>query len=209
MSNKNTTSGTHYKGLQIMDSHGPLCTDYLEKIHSVTCNSLESHPRTSAFRFDLRLPANYPPAKEDRLIDRFISSLKSQIEHSRNRASTSKKYVHKTDVRYVWAREYSQEGRAHFHFALFLNYDAINTLGCFEEGRDNLYNRIVKAWCVALKMDSFSSTCGLVHIPDNATYKISSHDINSQESFFHRASYLAKKASKIEGIKHSFGGSRK
>lgn len=192
-----------------MNTHGPLYTDYLEKLHSVMCTSLEAHPRTSAFRFDLRLPADYPIAKIDRLIDRFIASLKSQITHSRSKALKLNKYAHKTDIRYVWAREHGQEGRAHYHFVLFLNHDAINSFGHFEEGRSNLYNRIVKAWCAALGLDSFSNTCGLVHVPDNAIYKISSHDTTSQDNLFHRASYLAKTATKKEGIKHCFGGSRK
>jgi hypothetical protein len=209
MNNKAITSDVQHIGLPLMCCHGPFYTAHLDKLYSVMHSSLAAHPRTAAFRFDLRLPSEYHYVNESRLIDRFIASLRSQIEHSRKKAKLANKYPHDTGIRYVWAREFTLDGRPHYHFVLFLNYDAINSFGLFEEGRDNLYNRIVKAWCSALDIKYFQQISGLLHVPDNAIYKLCRDDALSMVAFFYRASYLAKTKTKIDGSKHSFGGSRR
>ena len=206
MSQKEITSinDTHYKGLPLMTEHGPFFVSYLETIHRVMCQAIGAHPRTVAFRFDLRLPDDYFYFEENRLIDRFIESLKSKIRHARAKAQRTNPYAHTTDIRYVWAREYGVDGRMHFHFVLFLNRDAYHTLGDFKPGRDNTYNRIMQAWNSALG----AQYTGLVHAADNAAYELSANKLHQIEAFFHRASYLAKVATKSQGSRHDFGGSR-
>ena len=72
-----------------------------------------------------------------------------------------------------------------------------------------LYNRIVKAWCSALNLNSLDLVRGLVHIPDNAVYEVRRENQQSIDSFFYRASYLAKTATKIQDGRHRVGGSRR
>lgn len=92
---------------------------------------------------------------------------------------------------------------------LFMNHDAFFTLGAYELGRENLYNKIVEAWASALGVD-LTEAVGLVNIPNNATYKILLKDSDSIARAFARASYLAKVETKRYGIGlSSFGSSRK
>ena len=200
---------THYKGLPIMKHKGPFYADYLEKLHAVTLKALAAHHRTSALRFDLHLPSDYHYVNHDRLIDRFIESLKAKIRYSREKAKQQGRYAHDTDVRYVWAREYNQDGKEHYHFVLFLNYDAIRGWGLFKVGRQNLFNRVLEAWHSALGITNGSQLIWpLVHVAENGVYKLDTNVPISINVFFTRASYLAKVATKQSGRRHSFGGSR-
>ena len=192
-----------------MKGKGPFYTGYLEKLYMVTFQALAAHSRTSAFRFDLQLPDPHYYVNYDRLIDRFIESLKTKIRYSRNKAKLKNLKAHLTDIRYVWACECNKRGEVHYHFVLFLNYDAINVLGTYEEGRQNLFSKIVEAWYSALDIKSdLESTKRLVHAADNGTYYLSASEPDSVDIFFERASYLAKVATKQGGSRHSFGGSR-
>lgn len=214
MSQKEITSinDTHYKGLPLMIKHGPYYVSYLETIYRVMHQAMEAHPRTAAFRFDLHLPSDDGDPKKklwidgliDRLINRFIDSLKSQIKYARAKAQRANPYAHTTDIRYIWAREYSKVGKMHFHFVLFLNRDAYHKFGCFGSDRENTYNRVLQAWSSALGFDC----TGLVPVPQNAVYELNRNNQQQINEFFHRASYLAKVATKSQGSLHDFGGSR-
>jgi len=199
--------GSSYEGYPLMEDKGPFVKNCLDKIIDVMNASLDEHPRTFAVRFDLRLPSSLEVFSESRLIDRFISSLKSKVQHARARASRHSDRTHTTSVRYVWAREIGNRGRPHYHFVTFLNRDAFNSLGRYERGRDNLFNRISEAWASALDITA-EDTTGLAEIPRNAIYRIRADDLDSQDKFFYRASYLAKEATKVMGHRQRFGGSR-
>lgn len=82
--------------------------------------------------------------------------------------------------------------------AILLSWDAFHTLGCFEQGRNNMYNCMVSAWASALKM-TVSDAVGLVHFPKNATYQLHRDDEASINEFFRRASYLCKADTKQYG----------
>lgn len=200
-----TKSDKLYKGFPIMSSHGPFYVDYLEAIHRVMSQSLKAHPRTAVFRFDLRLPDDYHYVEHDRLIERFIASLKSKIGHSRKKAKQSNPGAHTTEVRYNCAREYTRDGKMHFHFIVYLNKDAYFTLGKFEMGRDNLYSRIAQAWNSALG----GEYKGLLYVPSNPVYILNAYAGMSIETFFYRASYIAKARTKVAGRRHGFLSSRR
>ena len=200
--------GSTYEGYPLMEDKGPFVRSYLNKIIDVMNSSLDRHPRTFAVRFDLRFPVDLKVPPEYRLVDLFISSLKSKIHHARRRAGRRNgTYTHQTEAKYVWAREVGDKGRPHYHFVIFLNRDAFNSLGKFKLGKDNLYSRIVEAWASALGIAD-EDAIGLPHFPGNATFKIKADDLDSQNCFFKRASYIAKEATKVIGRRHSFGGSR-
>ncbi|MDY0251087.1 MAG: inovirus Gp2 family protein [Pseudomonas sp.] len=210
MKNKEIVNGTHYKGLPIMKHKGPFYADYLEKLHEVTFKALTAHPRTAAFRFDLHLPSDYYHVNRKQLICRFMDSLKGKIWHSREKAKQTHEYAHKTDVRYVWALEYNQDGKGHYHLVLFLNYDAIRGWGLFKVGRQNLFNRVLEAWHSALGITNGSQLIWpLVHVAENGVYQLDTNAPITVDVFFMRASYLAKVATKQGSSRHSFGGSRR
>lgn len=199
-----------YRGYPVMQDKGPLLSRYLDRSIDVMGDALAAHPRTLAVRFDLRIAQACTDLNECRLISRFVDSFKAKIDWARRmalRTSVSGR-VHQTDVRYIWAREIGRHGRPHYHFTVLLNRDAYRVMGKYEVGRDNLYNRILGAWAYTLGM-SIEDAVGLVHVPRNATYEIDADDQASQDEFFYRISYLAKVATKVQGPKHSFGGSRR
>lgn len=170
--------------------------------------SLDEHPRTFAFRVDLRLPRGLQNFQEDRLIDSFISSLRAKVRHARKKSRLTNPKAHDTSVRYVCAREIGQIGRPHYHLVIFVNHDAFNCLGRYELGRSNLYTRLVEAWASALRIRS-DAAIGLVEIPKNAKYQVTADDFDSQDELFYRASYMAKAATKVRGSRHCFGSSRR
>lgn len=209
MKYKSIINAAHYENLPIMECKGPFYEADLEKIHTVTFNALAEHPRTAAFRFDLHLPGPYHFVERSRLMERFCASLCGQIENSRQNAKLKNVAAHMTGSRFIWSRECAPDGREHYHLVLFLNYNAIKVFGNFKAGLNNLYNRIVKAWCSALAINSFEEVCGLVHIPANAVYEVRRDNQQSIDKFFYRASYLAKTATKIQDGRHRVGGSRR
>lgn len=200
--------GSTYEGYPLMRDKGPFIRKHLDKIIDVMNASLDEHPRTFAFRVDLRLPRGLQDFNENRLIERFISSFKAKVLHAREIAKRNNPRAHSTSVRYVYAREVGQKGRPHYHLVIFVNRDAFNCLGRYELDRSNLYNRLVEAWASALYIDPKAAE-GRVEIPRKAKYRVTVDDFDSQDDLFYRASYMAKVATKVIGNRHCFGGSRR
>ena len=197
-----------YQGLPVMHEKGPFVHEYLQRLHSTMLRALDQYSRVFAFRVDLKLPKGDVEGNANNLISRFIESFKAKIEHSRNMARRSNPSAHNCRVRYVWARELTMEGRPHYHLVILLNKNAYSVLGHFNSGGRNNFNRLEEAWASALRLQR-DAVEGLVHIPLNATYYITRDSWQSQANFFHRASYLCKKATKEYGDRqHSFGASR-
>ena len=205
-------TSNHFEGLPTLEHKGPYISEYLTALRNTITRSLACHTRVYAFRVDLRLPADKSELRDEAftnaVIQRFIESFKAKIKHNRAIARLTNTATHGSQVRYVWARELGQHGMPHYHMAIFLNHDAYNSLGKFEVGRENNYNRLVEAWASALRLPVERVT-GLVHIPDNASYRIDRFDRQSQEAFFRRVSYICKAATKAYGDgQHGFGYSR-
>lgn len=203
-------SDSHYAGLPVQSTQGPLIEQYLARIHQVMARALDQHPRTFAFRCDLRFPVNYIGAEMDsnQVIERFMASFKSKTRHNRHIARQTNPYAHDSAVRYVWCREYGQHGMVHYHCVFFLNNDAFCALGKFELGRNNLFNRLHEAWASALGM-AVKDVDGLVHLPRDACCLLQSDNPAALHDYFHRVSYLAKAHSKhyAFGV-HALGSSR-
>jgi hypothetical protein len=203
---------TQYAGMPVLTSPGPLIAQYLSRIHQVTDLALTQHPRTFAFRLDLRFPQNYvgTAMESNQILERFIASLKAKLRHNRDKARQVNPHAHGTVLRYVWCREHGENGNGapHYHLVLFLNNDAFCTLGQFQSGRDNLFNRLQEAWASALGM-AVQDMSGLVELPQGAQWRLQSNDPSVMQDFFYRVSYLAKAQTKHYhcGI-HAFGYSR-
>jgi len=199
-----------YRGLPIQVDKGPFIRQYLQKLHTTIDRALQQYSRVFAFRVDLRFPAAFVHGRDDnasQVFKKFLDSFKSKIHHNRCMALRENKHAHQSRVRYVWAREFGQHGKPHYHVAFVLNYDAFNALGKFEPGRDNMFNRLQEAWASALGT-SVEAVRGLVEIPDNPSYSLR-RDGPGVEEFFYRASYLCKAPTKVYGDgRHGFDSSR-
>lgn len=205
-------SENHYNGMRVYTGRGPLVLQYLQCADRTISRAMAEYPRLLAIRFDLHYPGNQPlsdDAFSSCAIQRFVESLKAKIRHDRLRAVMYNQRVHDTDVMYLWAREYSQQDRPHYHFLLMLNRNAYHTLGQFSSDRENMYSRIQAAWASALGIP-WDQSLGLVHIPNSPIYYVNSADEQAGlDELFYRVSYLCKAASKKYGAgEHAFGASR-
>lgn len=209
--NQNLYSESTYHNLPLIRGHGEMIEEYLESLYRVTKQALADHPRTCAFRFDLRFPSTMDHEKittSNFFISRFIESFKAKVRHNRNLAKENNPYAHDSRIRYVWTREVSQEYRIHYHVIFLLNRDAYFTLGNFSSSKPNTAKRLTEAWASALGI-SADAAAGLVHFPDNPVYPLEDGAQDTLAAFFHRASYLCKAKTKQFGEgHHGFGASR-
>ncbi len=198
-----------FRGLPVMASHAPFITEYLDSLLETTQLALSAHRQVFAVRFDLRFPGNDSVLESDSaVISRFVASLKERIQIARKRAERLNGSAHQTRVHWCWVREIGREGRPHYHFVLLLNRDAFHTVGRFQSERENLYTRIQAAWASALRIHS-DDVEGLVHIPANATFRLSQDGPEEMDRYFRRVSYLAKARTKDYGSRcRAFGCSR-
>lgn len=202
--------GSTYRGFRVQTARGPLIENYLDRLFITLDCALRDHPRTLAFRVDLRIPNGMPVdvVMDNAVVQRFVDSFKAKIAHNRRVCRQTRGRVHDTNVHFAWAREIGRGNKPHFHFVFFLNYDAFCALGQFQSGRDNNFNRLQEAWASALSL-YVQFARGLVEIPDNARYVLTRHDREGLDEFIYRASYLCKAATKVYGDGcHSFGTSR-
>lgn len=209
--NKNLTLffGESYEGFDVLHQYAPLAEEYLSRALCVTQLALLTHPRTFAFRVDLRFPADWSfDTNDNKPLERFIASFRAKIFHNRQLRAKESGRAHGTAVSYIWCREVGEHGVPHYHLAILLNKDAFHKLGKFEGGRKNLFNLLVEAWSSALKLP-VKDVLGLVEIPENPTYWLTRDDWDAFNAFFFRVSYLCKAETKHfgDGV-HSFGTSR-
>jgi hypothetical protein len=201
--------GESYEGFDVLHQYAPLIEEYLSRALCVTRLALIKHPRTFAFRVDLRFRANQliDDAQTNKPLERFFASLRAKIHHNRKLRKEEAGYAHDTAIRYIWCREIGEHGVPHYHLAILLNRDAFFKLGKFETGRKNLFNLMVEAWASALKLP-VEDARGLVEVPENPTYSLTKYDWDAFNDFFRRVSYLCKAETKHfgDGVR-SFGTS--
>ena len=202
--------GEAYEGFDVLQQRGPLVEDYLSRALYVARLALLKHPRTFAFRVDLRFPSDWDfgDSSGNEPLERFFASLRAKILHNRKLRAEESEHAHSTALSYVWCREIGEQGVPHYHLVIVLNRDAFFKLGKFKIGRKNLYNLLVEAWASSLGLLA-QEAVGLVHIPENHAYKLTSDDRDTFNDFFYRVSYLCKAETKQFGDgSHSFGTSR-
>ncbi|HGL6398532.1 TPA: inovirus Gp2 family protein [Citrobacter koseri] len=200
-----------------LGSHGLHNADNLDTILEVLGYATDEFTSVTAVRVD----THYPPELEDTVacfinrdpgaISRFINSLKGMLENSEHRRRRNGTRVHPNTLRNLWAKEFSQAGKCHFHVCLIFNEQAYNRLGDYNIDT-SLRMMIVRAWYSALGLVP-EDYPGLVHFPENCRYIL---DRNSADYIYefgelvHRLDYLTKLDSKIyEEGERNFGGSHK
>jgi hypothetical protein len=190
---------------------------YLNTINQVILKALNAYPRLFVFRFDLHLPRvsnniDCPLQSDGKEITRFIDSFKAKISHDIAYRERTSVRVHNTYVRYVWVREFGEDGQEHYHVVIFLNRDCYWTLGNYQQQTPSLSTKVVEAWGSALRVD-WNKAQSLVHFPqDTPVYHINLNDssyIDTVASLVRRLSYFAKLDSKQDGDhRKSIGCSR-
>jgi hypothetical protein len=199
-----------------MNSTYLLNARYAERTRQVFDAATEQYPRLAVFRADLRFPVDGTGRRDERVISRFIDSLKTHMTSLFNtKRQAGITCDHPTSLRFIWCREYGlQSGNRHYHVVLLLNKDAFHRLGSFhppECGKlPSLANLIQKAWCSALSLP-WPQYASRVRFPDGQPVWIerNSQDYLTQYSrAYEWALYLSKEASKQYGDGRSFGCSQ-
>ncbi|MFN3069405.1 inovirus Gp2 family protein [Serratia sp. J2] len=198
---------------------------YARRITETIDKALDHYPRLLALRIDLRFPD-----EEDRLdcptryyagsdvISLFINSVKSQIEEDIKRKIKAGKTTLTCYVRFVWVREFNQEGsKKHYHVLLLLNKDAYAWPGLRQTDtfydRYTLFQMVINAWLRAInRADKENKYHGLVHMPQKGYYQLNRKKPDfkaTYEELTERAMYLAKERSKDSSDgQRSFGCSQ-
>lgn len=201
-------------------SYGPLRVHYMNRIRETLNKSLREHCRTMVLRVDLRLPDFSPYESDSTLITRFMESLKSQKNADQIKKISNNKRCHPCRIRYIWAREFNENGKKHYHLALFFNKDTFAYPGRYKPNKDGVYQHnlalmIMEAWIRALKLnqeENHQKHYKLVEFPENCYDHLDMNDetyLNDYNVVMNRLDYLAKEHTKDSSDKQrNFGCSQ-
>lgn len=182
--------------------------DYRVKINSLM-NALTNHyPRVLAVRVDLHYPSIIDggdniccfPNLDPGVISRMRNSMKAKVEADRARKHREGKRAYLSPMFIIWAKEYSQSGKCHYHICLLFNKDAYYHLGDYNQD-NNLRGMITAAWYSALGLE-LNDHHGLVHFPDNCRYVLDTNHPDFKERYqelLDRLDYLCKVETKVFG----------
>lgn len=198
---------------------------YKKKIKGTLDRALSEHPRTFSIRFDLRFPKTgtdedvkdliwYQINNDRKAISRFFDSFKEMVRADVNKRIKSGVRVHRTSIRYVWAREKDTSLNAHYHVHVFVNKDTYCHFIGSKKSSPILRLFAIRAWASALGIDADIAT-SLIYIPDNSTCSLNknapTHIFEEKyNTLLNRIYYLAKEETKYtEDGGRSFGCSSK
>lgn len=188
-------------------NNAPYVKEYLDRVLSTIDRSRAAYKRTLAFRIDLTLPYWMDKTPTDNPMEKFIGSVRSKIKSREKAIYKSKGKVHKTSIRFVWAKEFGKEGKAHFHLLLLISKEVYMSPGKPGSEQRDLFRILQEGWASALNVP-WSSVVGQVHLTDGLGFVIYQDysDIKTVRALFRSASYLCKAYSKGYGDrKRSFG----
>ncbi|BEM64693.1 inovirus Gp2 family protein [Serratia sp. IR-2025] len=190
------------------NSYGILNQNYVKRIQDTITKALNEYSRVMVMRVDLRLPEIETGSynSDSGIVTRFIVSLKAQIEADLLKKQHAGKRVHPCRVRHIWAREFNELGKKHYHVALLFNREAYAYPGNYTstdgEYTHNLAIMIMEAWVRALGLNSVANHqlyYPLVEFPASCYYHLSKkHNgfLNQSSQVTDRLNYLAKNFSK-------------
>lgn len=202
-----------YHEFPVLQQQGGLVESYLGRLSAILNKSIQNHGKVFAFRLDLQHPIFFQPIDTSCLSNQhlhdFIKGLRRRLKLYEKAKKAAGIRVHSVEFDYVWAREYSSNSaKPHFHLLLLFNGHTFNTLGCFSNEHESLYNRMAESWAEALGLHA-SEGAKYLHIPENSQYMVRCGGSEQHSDVFCRASYLTKVSTKNfhDGF-HVFGGSR-
>lgn len=190
------------------NNYGSLNQNYVKRIQDTITKALAEYPRVMVLRVDLRLPdiESGLCRSDSGLVTRFIVSLKAQIEADLLKKQHAGKRIHPCRVRHIWAREFNEYGKKHYHVALLFNREAYAFPGSYTsidgEYTHNLAMMIMEAWVRALGLNTavnHQQYYPLVEFPANGYYHLSKNHNSFTTQLLtvtDRVNYLAKEYSK-------------
>lgn len=190
------------------NSYGTLNQNYVKRIQDTLTKALAEYPRVMVLRVDLRLPEIESGLyhSDSGLVTRFIVSLKAQIEADLLKKQHAGKRIHPCRVRHIWAREFNEYGKKHYHVALLFNREAYAFPGTYTtidgEYTHNLAMMIMEAWVRALGLNTavnHQQYYPLVEFPANGYYHLSKNHnsfTTQLSTVTGRVNYMAKEYSK-------------
>jgi len=200
--------------------YGDLRKEYLKRTAESISKAQQEYPRLLAVRVDFRLPMSKEKLEKARVdssvITRCMKSLKERIKADLKRKKKAGKRTYPCRLRYVWVREFSLEGKKHYHALLLLNKDVYFHPGGFNKDSGTLASMIAGSWVNALGLSYPADRC-LVHFPRNGYYHLNSKrekelitSINTHmDALKFRTAYMAKVATKSnEDGERNFGCSQ-
>lgn len=109
-------------------SHGEHVIAYRKNIEDVVQNAIGEFSRTMVLRVDVHYPPILDrgdtvccfPNLEPGVISRFRNSLNAILDANEKMRATEGKRIYRNRTRHIWVREFSEEGKCHFHLGLFL-----------------------------------------------------------------------------------------
>jgi hypothetical protein len=123
---------------------------YRDRIKQVIDDSLNEHPNSMILRVDLHDPIDtenmdnpfFQPRVDSGAISRFTSALKAKLEHDKHIKTQRKDWpdTRHSTLRYAWVREYTKNGKRHYHLILCFNQDAYYHLGDYDLNRNTITN---------------------------------------------------------------------
>jgi hypothetical protein len=140
------------------------------------------------------------PNLEPGVISRMRGSLKAKLEADKTRKQREGKRIYRCPLFIMWAREFSESGKCHYHICLLFNKDAYYHLGDYNQ-EDNLRGMITGAWYSALGLE-LDDHQGLVHFPDDCRYVLDTNSPDFDEHYqdlLDRLDYLSKVETKVFG----------
>ncbi|MDH0363366.1 YagK/YfjJ domain-containing protein, partial [Comamonas aquatica] len=102
--NQKLHHSSFFNGYEVYTKRGPLIYQYLSGIEVCIDSALQDYSSVFVLRIDLKLPSDISVPQE-RLIERFIASLRSKVRSASKRSMDQGKRVHPTNIRYVWCKE--------------------------------------------------------------------------------------------------------
>lgn len=188
--------------------YGNNVLDYRIKNEKCLNTVTKRYSRTIAVRADFHYPGIVEngdniccfPNLEPGVISRYRNSIASKVEADQVRKRQVGIRTYDSQVFIIWAKEYSQSGKCHYHVCLLFNKDAYYHLGNYDDDF-NLRGMIIRAWysALGLQLDDHPS---LVHFPDNCRYVLDTNHPDFQQRYqelLNRLDYLTKVKSKVFG----------
>lgn len=194
---------------------------YRDRIKQVIDDSLKEYPNTMILRVDLHDPIDtenldnpfFQPRIDSGAISRFTSALKAKLWHDKHIKTQRKEWpdTRHSNLRYAWVREYTKNGKRHYHLILCFNQDAYYHLGDYDLSRNTLRTMITTAWYSALGIP-IDDSGKLVNYPSNGKYLLNRRRNNIEQTYndlMNRVDYMTKVRTKIFGDgDRNFGCSR-
>lgn len=184
---------------------------YRDRIKQVIDDSLKEYPNTMILRVDLHDPIDtenldnpfFHPRIDSGAISRFTSALKAKLGHDKHIKTQRKEWpdTRHSNLRYAWVREYTKNGKRHYHLILCFNQDAYYHVGDYDLSRNTLRTMITTSWYSALAIP-IDDSGKLVNYPSNGKYLLNRKRDNFEQTYsnlMNRVDYMTKVRTKIFG----------